>query len=83
MKKIFLIFTLFVSSYVFNEQRRFSDHVRDDSIDNLYEVCSDTNLGALIICVNVFIESGYKPQSGLHAVDTPKGTLFFQSVIKK
>ena len=79
MKKIFLIFTLFVSSYVFSEERGFYDY------DNVqpYEVCSDYRLYALVGCVRLYLTKGYKAQSGVHAVQTPEGTLFFQSVVRK
>ncbi len=79
MKKIFLIFTLFVSSYVFSEYRGFNNY------DNVqpYEVCSDYQLFALVTCVKAYLVRGYKAQSGVHAVQTPKGTLFFQSVVSK
>ena len=85
MKKIFLIFTLFVSSYVFNEERIFSEYFNNEiNVKNYsYEICSNRDLDVLVACVNLFRTVGFKPLSGVHAVDTPKGTLFFQSVIKK
>ena len=78
MKKIFLIFTLFISGYVFSEERGYSEVSTGP-----YEICSNYELMFLINCVNLYSDDGYKAQSGVHAVRTPKGILFFQSVIKK
>ena len=85
MKKIFLIFTLFVSSYVFNEERIFSDYFNNEINvkNNSYEICSHREIDVLVACVNLFRTVGFKPLSGVHAVSTPEGTLFFQSIIKK
>ncbi len=87
MKKIFLIFTLFVSSYVFNnEERNFLDY--PELMGNkftgwpTYEVCSNYELVKVIVCVNKYVRYNYSPRSGVHAVSTPKGTLFFQSVVQ-
>ena len=79
MKKIFLIFTLIVSSYVYSSVRPYISYEPKPS----YEVCSSTLLSETIRCVNEYISDGFKAQSGLHAVQTPKGTLFFQAVIYK
>ena len=79
MKKIFLIFTLLVSSYGFAVERYYKNY----SIKPSYEVCSSILLESTISCVTSYVLDGYKAQSGLHAVQTPRGTLFFQSLIKK
>ena len=80
MKKILLIFTLIVSGYVFSEERTWTEF----SIKNRpYEICSNYDLFLLVSCVNEYFKNGFKAQSGVHAIQTPKGTLFFQSVIKK
>ena len=80
MKKIFLIFTLIVSGYVFNEERRWSEV----SVQNRpYEICSNYDLTFLVFCVNLYFDYGYKAQSGVHAIQTEKGLLFFQSVSRK
>ena len=48
----------------------------------IYYVCKDTNTLLLGECVEGWLKMGYKTLSGVHAVQTPKGTLFFQAVIK-
>ena len=82
MKKIFLIFTLIVSGYVFSEEREYQEYSSGLKM-SLYEVCSNTRLVRLNNCVNSYLMDGFKLQSGVHAVQTPKGTLFFQSLIRK
>ncbi len=79
MKKIFLIFTLLVSSYGFAETRLYTDY----AIKPSYEVCSSKSLQLTITCVTSYVLDGFDPQSGLHAVQTPKGTFFFQAVVWK
>ena len=78
MKKIFLIFTLFVSSYVLAGVRgieRYSEY------DN-YAVCSFYKLDTVVACSNFYLDKQFKAQSGLHAIQTPQGTLFFQALVK-
>ena len=78
MKKIFLILSLFVSSFVFAEVRNSLEYQKGD----IYEVCSDYKLFMLIGCSNVYLLNGFKAQSGLHAIQTPEGILFYQAFIK-
>ena len=79
MKKIFLILIMVLSSYGFSTER-YSGHT---TYLTAYQVCSGKNLTRVIDCVNNYIQnSGYRAQSGLHGVQTPQGTLFFQALIK-
>ena len=55
MKKIFLLLVVLVSFNAF-------------SYDLNYVVCSDSDLREIEECVNLKIQEGYKPLSGLHAV---------------
>ena len=94
MKKIFLIFTLFVSSYVLAEIRSgdakwlptktFLDYKEED----VYVVCSGFVLNSVIVCSDWFLKKGFKAQSGLHATQAfyengSQGSYFFQALIKK
>ena len=84
MKKIFLIFTLFVSSYVLAESRGTEAYSEKDN----YAVCSSYGLDFVVACSSFYLSKGFKAQSGLHALvtrygnGTPQGTLFFQAFIK-
>ena len=80
MKKILLILIMVLSSYGFSTERDFGI----STFLKTYEVCSGKNLSKVINCVNKYIDVyGYRAQSGLHAVQTPQGTLFFQALVKK
>ena len=49
-----------------------------------YLVCKSEKIEILVNCVNKFIHDGYKPLSGLHAVNkNSERPIFFQSLIKK
>ena len=75
MKKIFLIFTLFVSSYVLAESRGTEAYSEKDNY--------------AVACSSFYLSKGFKAQSGLHATQTlfkdgsPQGLFFYQAFIKK
>tara|TARA_B100001057_G_scaffold493510_1_gene588064 strand:- start:1040 stop:1309 length:270 start_codon:yes stop_codon:yes gene_type:complete len=53
-----------------------------------YVVCSSKKIDDVVKCVNDNLgfndingRTGYKAQSGLHAVETRKGTIFFQALV--
>ncbi len=79
MKKIFLIFTLIVSSYVFANERLYPGF---DKYRPFYEVCSSQTLGLTVTCVNEYMVDGFEVLSGLHAIETSRGTVFFQALTK-
>ena len=94
MKKIFLIFTLFVSSYVLAEIRTGdakwlpTKTGQDYKEGEVYQVCSSFVLNSVVACSNSYLKKGFKAQSGLHATqalygDGSQGTYFFQAFIKK
>jgi len=84
MKKIFLIFTLFVSSYVLAESRGTEAYSEKDN----YAVCSSYGLDFVVACSSFYLSKGFKAQSGLHATQTlfkdgsPQGLFFYQAFIK-
>ena len=85
MKKIYLIFILFVSSFVLTGERGALSYSEKDN----YAVCSSYLLNSIVACSNFYLTNGFKAQSGLHATQTLyedgtyQGTLFFQAFIKK
>ena len=71
MKKLFFITIFLLTFNVFASEKNYS-------------VCKSEKIEILINCVNQFIHDGYKPLSGLHAVNKNSGRpIFFQSLIKK
>ena len=93
MKKIFLIFTLFVSSYVLAEIRSGDAKWLPEKNglgyrDEPYAVCSSFVLNSVVACSNFYLKKGFKAQSGLHATqafyeDGTQGTYFFQAFVRK
>ena len=47
-----------------------------------YVVCEERKMPKLTACVNDYLDKGYKPLSGLHAVDYGSATTYFQALIK-
>tara|TARA_B000000532_G_scaffold211528_1_gene181209 strand:- start:342 stop:605 length:264 start_codon:yes stop_codon:yes gene_type:complete len=79
MKKIFLIFTLLVSSYGFS--LRLYNYEYEKGGKPFYEVCASEYLELVVVCAGSYLANGWKAQSGLQVVDTPEGLTFFQTVI--
>ncbi len=50
--------------------------------DDNYVICEFKRASDVAICVNQYIEKGYKPLSGLHAVTKNELPRFFQALIK-
>tara|TARA_Y100000591_G_C21726873_1_gene641841 strand:+ start:763 stop:948 length:186 start_codon:yes stop_codon:yes gene_type:complete len=47
-----------------------------------YVVCEERKMPKLTACVNDYLDKGYKPLSGLHAVGIGSATTYFQALIK-
>ena len=78
MKKIFLIFTVLVSSYSFTSEKGYSTYETRP-----YTACSYKDINKTITCVNDYIRlKGYSTLSGIHAVQSSNGVYFFQALIK-
>tara|TARA_B100002019_G_scaffold103123_1_gene88804 strand:+ start:503 stop:715 length:213 start_codon:yes stop_codon:yes gene_type:complete len=50
--------------------------------DDNYVICEFKRASDVAICVNQYIDKGYKPLSGLHAVTKNELPRFFQALIK-
>jgi len=50
--------------------------------DDNYVICEFKRASDVAICVNQYIDKGYKPLSGLHAVTKNERPRFFQALIK-